>query len=382
MPDRDLDLVLLGATGFTGALTAANLARRIGDRPWAIAGRSPERLEAIAEQLAPLGTTPQIRVADVGDPASLAELAASTRVLATTVGPYARLGRPVVEACVAAGTDYCDITGEPAFVAGVARDLHEAAVAGDVRVVHAAGFDSVPHDLAVHHAVSMLPDDEPITARGYVRAVGTASGGTAHSAADAVRELRSLGLPRIPTEGRRQSLRRPVPGRVDDPRGIALPMPTLDPQIVVRSAALLAEYGPDFTYSHHFVAKDLAMAATIAVGVGGLVGLALLPGGRRILDRVLPEQGTGPDPARRARSWFDVTVHAEAAGGARARAVVAGGDPGYGETSVMLAETALGLLEDDVVRVPGVVTPAAALGDTLRARLVGQGQRHEVELLS
>jgi short subunit dehydrogenase-like uncharacterized protein len=380
--NRDFDLVLLGATGFTGALTAAHLARRVGGRPWAIAGRDLARLDAIRAQLAPFGTLPGVLHADVTDEGSLRDLAASTRVLATTVGPYARLGEPVVRACVAEGTEYADITGEAPFVDRVRRDHDAAALDAGTRIVNCCGFDSIPHDLAVHHAVSVLPDDEAVAARGYVRIRGQASGGTAHSAVGIMREGNGPSVPRRGDAGRRVRGATPRPGRVEDPRGFAVPMPTIDPAVVLRSAAMLGQYGPDFTYAHHLVLPSPVVAAGLGAGVGLLAALARIPGGDRVLDRVLPDPGTGPAPGRRARSSFSVTVHAEAAGGARSRAVVSGGDAGYEETAVMLGETALGLLDDDVELRPGVVTPAVALGDALRQRLVAQGQVHEVELLS
>lgn len=382
MSDRPYDLVLLGATGFTGALTAAHLAGRTRGRPWAIAGRDGRRLEQVAEQLSVHGDVPEVVVVDVTDEVALQALTSSTRVLATTVGPFARLGLPVARACVATGTDYADITGEPAFVDRLVRDLDEPAQAAGVRLVPSCGFDSVPHDLAVHHAVQVLPDDEAVTARGYVQVDAAFSGGTATSALDAISDLRRPDRPRrrMVGEGRRVGGMRPRVGRSDDPRGIALPMPTIDPEVVLRSAALLPSYGPDFRYAHHLVVPGPLQAAVLGGGVGAAAVLARLPGGRGLLDRLVPAQGEGPAPGRRARSWFRTTVHAQAAGGARSRAEVSGGDPGYDETARMLGETALGLLDDEVSHETGVVTPAVALGDALRARLVSQGQVHEVEL--
>ena len=382
MSDRPYDLVLLGATGFTGSSTAAHLAGRTKGRPWAIAGRDAARLATIAEQLAVYGDVPEVVVVDVTDELALQALTSSTRVLATTVGPFARLGMPVARACVATGTDYADITGEPAFVDQLLRDLDTPARAAGVRLVTCCGFDSVPHDLAVHHAVQVLPDDEPVVARGYVQVDAAFSGGTAASALDAAVDLRRPDRPRrrVVGEGRRVRGMRPRVGRSDDPRGVALPMPTIDPEVVLRSAALLPSYGPDFRYAHHLVVAGPLQAAVLGGAAGLAAALSRLPGGRGALDRLVPARGEGPAPGRRARSSFRTTVHARAAGGARARAVVSGGDPGYDETARMLGETALGLLDDEVGELTGVVTPAVALGDALRARLVSQGQVHEVEL--
>ena len=169
MTVRPYDLVLLGATGFTGGLTAAHLAGQLAgtDLRWAIAGRDRSRLEALA---ATLPGTPSVEVVDVHDLVGLLDLAARTRVLATTVGPFARHGELVAQACVRSGAHYADITGEPAFVDLLRRRYDADARRAGVKLVSCCGFDSVPHDLGVRFTVAQLPDDVPITVRGYVRA--------------------------------------------------------------------------------------------------------------------------------------------------------------------------------------------------------------------
>src|SRR4051794_13712566 len=184
--DRELDLVLLGATGFTGALTAEYLARHApAGLRWGLAGRSPEKLERVRDRLAapdPASADLPLIAADVTDAASLAHLAARTRALITTVGPYLAYGEPLVAACAEAGTDYVDLTGEPEFVDRMYVAHHTTAERSGARIVHACGFDAVPHDLGAYLTVQQLPDGVPITVRGVVRSRATFSGGTFHSA--------------------------------------------------------------------------------------------------------------------------------------------------------------------------------------------------------
>ncbi len=178
--DRPYDVVLLGATGFAGKLTADYLARSApaGTR-WAIAGRNADKLAAVRDSLP---GPADVVTADVTDEESLRRLAAQTRVLATTVGPYIRYGDGVVAACAASGTDYLDLTGEPEFIDTSYVRHHRTALNSGARLVHAAGFDSIPHDLGVLFTVEQLPTDVPISVSGYVRANAAISGGTFHSA--------------------------------------------------------------------------------------------------------------------------------------------------------------------------------------------------------
>ncbi|TVP70881.1 MAG: saccharopine dehydrogenase [Nitriliruptor sp.] len=384
MPEaRQYDLVLLGATGFTGQLVAAHLARRCGDLAWAIAGRDPDRLAGIAAELgeAAGARPPDIEVVDVTDREGLLALAGRTRVLATTVGPYARLGEPVVEACVRQGTHYADITGEPAFVS-LLRDRYdtEAAERG-VKVVTCCGFDSVPHDLGVRFTVGHLPDDVPLTVRGYVELNGRLSGGTAHSALEAAAS-RSIPRPdrdRTP-DPRTQRRVAPLPARlhrIEQLGGWGVPMPTIDPVIVLRSARVLDGYGSAFRYGHFLRVRRLptVVAGAGALGVAG--ALASVGPTRSLLERFLPDPGEGPDEQTRARSSFSVTFLARG-GDTTITTRVSGGDPGYDETAKMLGEAALSLALDDGPATAGVLTPAVGLGAPYLARLQDQGLRFEV----
>ena len=381
-PSRPHDLVLFGATGFTGGLTADYLAAHVpAATPWAIAGRNRAKLEAIRDRLAALpGTTemPALLVADVTDPDSMRAVAESAHVVATTVGPYIHLGEPLVAACAAAGTDYLDLTGEPEFVDLMWVRHHATARASGARLVHCCGFDSIPHDLGAQFTVEQLPPDGPIALRGIVQADARFSGGTLHSAVTAFGRARQYAkvaaqrsrLEVLPT-GRRA---RAVTGRPYREPAVdrwAIPFPTIDPAVVVRSARALPEYGPDFTYGHHVAVKHLAVAAGGVAGVAGLFAAAQLPPARRLLLGRMAS-GDGPSAQRRSESWFTVTFVGEG-GGRRVVTTVRGGDPGYTETAKMLAEAALCLAYDALPDTAGQVTPAVAMGVALRTRLVANG---------
>ncbi|MFI2708448.1 saccharopine dehydrogenase family protein, partial [Nocardioides sp. CER28] len=355
--DRELDLVLFGATGFTGALTAAYLAEHAPDGlRWALAGRNQARLAEVRDGLGPAYADLPLLHADVSDPASLAALAERTRVVITTVGPFLEHGEPVVRTCADAGTDYVDLTGEPEFVDRMYLAHHATAVRTGARIVHAGGFDSVPHDLGVLHLVRELeksgPINEPLVVRGVVRSGAALSGGTFHSAlgqfarprqmAEAARARRAA-EPRA--AGRTSRAVRGKPGRDAELGHWLVPLPTIDPIIVARSGAALPAYGPEFRYSHFAGTKTLRYAVGGAALVGGLAVAAQLRPLREALGRRLP-QGEGPSERRRDTSWFTVDLLGET-GGRRVRTRVAGGDPGYTETAKMLAESGLSLAFDD-----------------------------------
>ena len=384
---RTYDLVLFGATGFTGGLTAEYLARHAptGCR-WALAGRSTAKLEALRSRLERINPDcaglPLLR-ADSADPASLRALASDTRVVATTVGPYLEYGEPLVAACADAGTDYADLSGEPEFVDRMYLHHHARAQETGARLVHACGFDSVPHDLGVHYTVGLLPEGVPLRVDAFVRSNATFSGGTLASALTAMsRPLGSVRTararrgsePRSPGRRTRAPLGPPVHRR--DLGVWAVPLPTIDPQIVERSAAALERYGPDFRYRHYAAVKWLPVAAGGAAGAAGLFALAQIPPARRWLSGRL-EPGTGPGPDRRARSWFTVRFVAEG-GGRNVVTEVAGGDPGYEETAKMLAESAMCLAFDDLPATSGQVTTAVAMGGALTARLTAAGLNFRV----
>lgn len=381
MTTRDYDVVLFGATGFTGRLTAAHLARRTAGTTvrWAVAGRSRERLEAVVADLP--GDGPAIEVVDLTDAEALRSLTARAAVVATTIGPYMRLGEPVVAACVDTATDYADITGEPGFVAMVRDRYGQAAHEAGIRLVSCCGFDSVPHDLGAQFTAEQLPQDADLQVRGYVWTRARFSGGTAHSALEAVASRRTGGAgrpaPGAPEVRPVRSLAPRVHRAVAGLAGYGVPLPTVDPAIVLRSARALPGYGRSFAYGHYALLERLPTAIAGVVGAGLFATAAILPPTRALLRRVLPAAGDGPSEAVRSRSRFSVTFVGEG-GGERVVTRVAGGDPGYDETAKMLGEAALSLAQDGPGGHAGAVTPAMALGAAYRRRLQDQGMRFEV----
>ena len=386
--ERQYDLALFGATGFTGGLTARYLAANGPEGlRWALVGRSRGKLEAVRsgleDALGPGVPAPDLIEADAADAAAMGRVAAATKVVATTVGPYALYGEPLVAACAAAGTDYADLTGEPEFVDRMWIENHARAQESRARLVHCCGFDSIPHDLGAYFTVKHLPEGVPLTVNGYVRFGGQFSGGTFHSAVNAVARARQA---MSAARSRRQAERRPpdrrvrsAPARVrrdSELGGWAVPMPTIDGPIVRRSAAALKRYGPDFSYGHNVVAKRLTSLAGVGVGLGVVILMAPLPPTRKLLLKA-KAPGDGPSEAVRASSWFKVTFVGEG-GGRRVVTEVSGGDPGYDETAKMLAESALCLAFDDLPETAGQVTTAQAMGDPLLDRLQRAGMTFRV----
>ncbi|HWJ09208.1 MAG TPA: saccharopine dehydrogenase NADP-binding domain-containing protein [Nocardioides sp.] len=384
---RPYDVVLFGATGFTGGLTADYLAAQGGSLRWAIAGRNEQKLEAVRQRLS--ATNPAladlpILIADAEDTDALAEVVRTTKVVATTVGPYIQYGGPLVAACAVAGTDYGDLTGEPEFVDRTYVEHNAAAEGSGARLVHCCGFDSIPHDLGAYFTIKELAKEvggeitAPVTMRGVVRSKAGFSGGTFHSALTAfsrARQMKEAASARRKMEprpeGRRSRASVGRPTRDHDLGYWLLPLPTIDPFIVARSGSALASYGPAFTYSHYAGTKTLRYAAGGAIGATGLTVASQVPPLRNALLKRVP-QGEGPSAGRREKSWFTVDFVAESAG-TKVHTRVSGGDPGYTETAKMLAEAAICLALDENPNVSGQVTTATAMGDALLARLQRAG---------
>ncbi|MCW2615098.1 MAG: putative saccharopine dehydrogenase/reductase [Frankiales bacterium] len=391
---RTYDVVVHGATGFVGRLTAAYLAKAApaGTRI-ALGGRSAQRLEGVRTEL---GVDWPLVVADSSDTAALRALAESTTAVATTVGPYARYGLPLVEACAAAGTHYADLTGEVLFVRDSADRFHDAARASGARIVHACGFDSIPSDLGVLLTAERARADGAgeltDTTLLLVSARGGVSGGTIDSLRNQVDVITS-------DRAQRKVVADPYalsPARAAEPdlgeQGDALGvrreegrwtgpfvMAPFNTRIVRRSNALQDwAYGRSFRYREVMGFGSTPVAPLLAAATAGGVlatglGLAFRPT-RLLLDKVLPAPGEGPSEKTREKGHFTVQVTASTTSGARYRTTVsAKGDPGYAATAVMLGESALSLALDDLPAAAGVLTPATAMGDPLADRLRAAG---------
>lgn len=404
------DLTLFGATGFVGRLVARHLAAQAppGLRI-TLAGRSRERLEQVrAKQGRPDW---DLQVADTGDEESLRGLARGTRVLVSTVGPYARHGMPLVEACAQEGTDYVDLTGEVLFVRDVIDRAHETAVATGARLVVSCGFDSVPSDLAVHLLHRAAQDDGAggltDTTLLVTRLRGGLSGGTVDSMRDQLRVVRAdptlarevrdpyVLAPDPATEPRTAGQRDSTSVFVEQDTGVwtaPFLMAFHNTRIVRRSHALARSeehphgYGGRFRYRELMAtghgARGRRRAELVRAGLGALsLGLST-PGLSWVVDRVLPAPGEGPSPQQQAEGHFRMVARTTTETGRRyVSTVAAQGDPGYAATSVMLGQAALALAvePDRCSQTGGVLTPAAAMGDVLAGRLRAQGFTVEVD---
>ena len=392
----DHDLVLFGATGFVGRLTAAYLARAApsGTRI-ALGGRSLQRLEAVRKELPEAARDWPLVVADTSDAGSVRELAASTRAVATTVGPYARYGLPLVEACAEAGTHYADLTGELPFVRRSADAFHTAAQGSGARLVHACGFDSVPSDLgALLTSGAARADGSELTDTALVVTAmrGGVSGGTVDSLRVMVDELKndaamrslmtdpyalSPDREREPDVGRQSDAT--LPARVDGRWTGPFVMAPFNTRIVRRSNALQDwAYGKGFRYSEAMAFGRGPLGPVLAAGTGvGVLALGAgmaLPPTRALLDRVLPSPGQGPSEKTQTTGHFTTETTGTAASGTRYRTTVSmQGDPGYAATAVMLGESGLSLALDDLPGGGGVLTPATAMGTRLADRLRAAG---------
>jgi short subunit dehydrogenase-like uncharacterized protein len=401
---RDLDVVLYGATGFAGALVAQYLAEhapsglRIG-----LAGRSRPRLEKVRAGLGPVAGQWPLIAADSTDAASLAALAARTRVVITTVGPFLRYGLDLVAACAAAGTHYCDLTGEVLFVRRTIDRFHEQARTTGARIVHSCGFDSVPSDLAVHALHRAAAGDgagELLDVTLHVLSLrGGFSGGTIDSMRAQIEAVaQDRALRRVVADPYALSPDRAAEpdlgderdsfgiGRDPDTRAWTGPfvMAPYNTRIVRRSNALLGwAYGRRFRYrevmSYGRSPAAPVLAGTVTAGLGAVAAGMTFGPTRRLLDRVLPAPGQGPGERTRRRGRFVLAVRARTSSGARYEArVAAQGDPGYQATAVMLGESGLSLALDDRPSAGGVLTPATALGEALADRLRAAGFRLDV----
>ncbi|WP_422391165.1 saccharopine dehydrogenase family protein [Arthrobacter sp. N1] len=404
---RAHDLVLFGATGFVGELIAGYLADHApADLRVGLAGRSREKLEAVRSRLPAAAHDWSLIEADTEHPDSLAALAEGTSVLFTTVGPYAKYGLPVVEACAHAGTHYGDLTGEVSFVREAIDRYGERARTTGARIVHACGYDSVPSDLAVlllHQAAEADGAGGLTEVQLVATAKGGFSGGTVDSMRGQLDGMRSDPVQRSlaadpyslsPDRSAEPSTRQPRDlgwvGRAADGRRTApFVMASANTRIVRRSNALQGwAYGRSLRYGEVMGTgrgvRGAVMAGATALGLRAFGAALALPPTRKILDRVLPAPGSGPGVAARQAGWFRSQVTAATESGRRYQATASGpGDPGYAATAVMAGETALSLaLDGDSLPVAaGSLTPASALGTVLVERLRAAGHTYEVTAL-
>ena len=404
---REFDIVLYGATGFAGKLTAQYLAKAGGDARIALAGRSQDKLLAVRETLGDKAQSWPLLTADASEPSTLNAMAARTQVVVTTVGPYLKYGLPLVAACAAAGTDYADLTGEAIFIRESIDLYHKQAVDTGARIVHSCGFDSIPSDLtvfALHRRAEQDHAGQLGDTNLVVRSLaGGVSGGTVASMIELMRTASSDPEARRvmsdpytltpdraaePELGAQPDIRwrrgREIAPELDGYWVGAFVMAVANTRIVRRSNALFDyAYGRRFEYAEQmsmgrsFVAPAAAAMAT----VGNAATMALgsryfdrLP--NKLVERIAPVPGSGPSERAREQGHYKFETYTTTTTGARYRATMSQkGDPGYKATSVLLGESGLTLAldRDRLSDLRGVLTPATAMGDALMARFPGAG---------
>lgn len=398
---RTHDIVLFGATGFVGRLVAAHLSAHAPNRlRVALAGRSHDRLAEVRDGLGSRAESWPLLVVDATDATAIAAMATAGRVVASTVGPYARHGLRVVGACARAGTDYVDLTGELLFVRASIDTHHDTAMATGARIVHSCGFDSVPSDISVLLAAQAAAADDAGVLAWATLALLSASGDVSGGTVDSLRvQLDALaGDP-----AKRRVVSDPYalsPDRAAEPRtgrGAAAGGPRWDPQLgtwtapfvmapyntrIVRRSNALQDwsYGRGLRYSE-VVACGRGWAAPLraaglTVGLAGALAAMWFAPTRAVLDRVLPSPGEGPGERSRSDGHFRMRLHAGTVTGARYTVTFAArGDPGYAATAVMMGESALALVLDRgaLPGAAGVLTPATGVGAVLVDRLRAAG---------
>jgi short subunit dehydrogenase-like uncharacterized protein len=394
--NREFDVVVYGATGFTGTLVAEYLLRQYGvdgDLKWSIAGRSASKLESVRASLGDKAADLEITVVDSRDENALAALASRTRVVLTTVGPYALYGSNLVAACVEAGTDYCDLAGEVQWIRKMVDTHHVRARETGARIVHCCGFDSIPMDMGVWFLQDSAKrghghycDDIAL----YVKAIkGTASGGTIASMMNIIKEAkqdrsiaRMMANPyALNPEGEREG-----PDERDQQKVVfdadagfwtgPFVMAGVNTRVVRRSNALAGyPYGRDFRYREATISgrgfSGWLKGTVMTLGLGALVlGISMGPTRKLLKKFVLPKPGDGPNRELQKTGFFNLMQIGTLPDGTVLRTRITGDqDPGYGSTSKMLSESAVCLAKDQLDTRGGVWTPASAMGARLLARL-------------
>jgi len=397
MSQARFDVIVFGATSFVGQILCDYLFRRHGldgGVKWAMAGRSPSKLESVRAALGEGAAGIELMVADAADEEALRDMCAQTGVVISTVGPYALYGSPLVKACVETGTDYVDLTGEAQWIHRMIEEHESRARKSGARLVHCCGFDSIPSDLGVHfhQKTAMEKFGEPATRirMQVARIKGGASGGTVASILNIAREMASnpslrkiLANPYSLVPGGQARVRQPnvkTPQRDAETGAWLGPfvMAAVNTRIVHRSNALQDyAWGVDFLYDESMrMGRGLKGGLSATALTGGLaafmVGAALPPSRWLMENYMLPKPGEGPSPEQQKNGMYDLRFYGTTASGNKLITKVTGDrDPGYGSTARMLGEAGV-CLAHDIARTDvggGFWTPATALGDALLARL-------------
>lgn len=391
--NREFDIIVWGATGFTGRLVAEYLFQKYGvdqSIKWAMAGRNQAKLEEVRALVA--DETVPLLVADSHDEASLDAMTKRATVICTTVGPYGKYGSKLVAACVQNQTHYCDLAGEVPWMRAMIDQHHEAAQANGTKIVHTCGFDSIPSDMGVFFVQqeAMAQTGHPATQINMrVRAFnGTLSGGTYASLNDTVEKATKdksiygilLNPYSLNPEGEQdgpdeRDLQSVVYDEASQSWIYPFIMAGINTKVVRRSNALGGyPYGKEFRYDEAVMSGDGIMGRVKGIQAAATLGIVMLakPGSllKKGLDRLLPKPGEGPNKAKREAGFYNLRFMATLHDGSTALGKVTGDmDPGYGSTSKMIAESAICLAKDDIPDIAGVITPSTAMGNALLERL-------------
>ena len=391
MSNREFDIIVWGASGFTGRLVAQYLHTKYGaDLKWAMAGRSQSKLESVRAEVA--DNSVPIITADSHDEHSLDAMVQRCKVILTTVGPYGKYGEALVSACVKHHTHYCDLAGEVPWMRKMIDTHHDTAKASGTKIVHTCGFDSVPFDMGVFYTQQQVIEKTGQPAgmiNMRVKAFkGEMSGGTYASLGDAIEkatkdrsQFKTLIEPySLNPEGEQQGpdqrdLQRVIYDKVSNSWIYPFIMAGINTKVVRRSHALAGyPWGREFRYDEAVMSGDGVggrIKGLIAASMLGIVMMAK-PGSllKKVIDRFLPDPGEGPDAASRAAGFYNLRFYAKLHDGNIAMAKVTGDmDPGYGSTSKMMAECGVCLARDATPDVAGVLTPSVAMGEPLLKRL-------------
>ena len=390
---REFDIIIWGASGFTGRLVAGYIFSKYGtngDLKWAMAGRNLAKLELVRSKVA--DKTVPIVVADSNDDESLKEMVKRAKVICTTVGPYAKYGSKLVSVCIENQTHYCDLAGEVQWIRRMIDKHHESAVANQTKIVNCCGFDSIPSDMGVYFIQKISKDKKGQIAKQIQMRVAGASGGISGGTYESLSHVNEeahkdknifkvlinpYGLnPVGEQEGLdKYDLRTIVYDKASKSWIGPFVMAAINTKIVRRSNALSGyAYGKDFRYDEATLSgKGLKgrVKGFISVIPIGLM-MSAKPGSllKRIIDKILPKAGEGPNKKQRENGFYNLRFYITYEDGSKALAKVIGDmDPGYGSTSKMLSEAAICLAKDELSYLGGVLTPSTAMGDKLLSRL-------------
>jgi len=367
--NKKYDLVVYGASGFTGQLICEYLSTHKDalDLNWAIAGRNAEKLETISEQFSKEEKKIDILYGDSFDKPSLDNITSQSKLIITTVGPYDIYGEKLVASCIDNQTYYLDLTGEPHFVHKIKEKYAQKAYDSNVAVIHSCGFESIPPDIAVYSAINLL--NEPNADVSYFfESNGDISGGTWASFINSLSSPSPIGSKQSKSKSRKKKL-----FFHKEFKRWALFFPVIDKYIVQKTAKNFSQYGEDFSFSEYMLFKSWKKRTFIMIGIFIVSIISKSKVIKKWLLSLKPS-GSGPTKNQRAKNWFIAKVIAKGQKGS-VMTTIKGGDPGYGDTSKFISEMALCLLtqEDQLLENKGILTPVECTGDLLLDRLKGAG---------